>query len=105
MFPVLQSFRTALFAATATVACMIGTLAHAQASTYPAIRLIVAYPTGGTTDAVARALADKLGAQLGQSVVVENKGGGQVATDAAGGQFELLTTNPNPAINALIKAE
>lgn len=35
---------------------------------------------------------------------VPYKGGGQVATDAAGGQFELFTTNPSPAVNALVKA-
>jgi tripartite-type tricarboxylate transporter receptor subunit TctC len=39
------------------------------------IRLVVSYPSGGVSDNVARALGDKLSAQLGQSVVIENKAG------------------------------
>jgi tripartite-type tricarboxylate transporter receptor subunit TctC len=45
--------------------------------TYPGrtIQLIVAYAAGGTGDIIARSVADKLGAALGQSVVVENRAG------------------------------
>lgn len=39
------------------------------------IRLVVAYPPGGLSDNIARALADKLAVQLGTSVVVENRAG------------------------------
>lgn len=48
------------------------------------IRLVVAYPTGGVSDMVARALADKLAAQLGSTLVVENKSGasGTIGMDA-----------------------
>src|SRR3954471_22292524 len=48
------------------------------------IRLIVVYPPGGTSDGVARPLAEKLTAQLGQQVIVENKGGagGAIGMDA-----------------------
>ena len=47
-----------------------------QAQVIPkTIRLVVAYPAGGVSDVIARALADKLSAQLGSSVVVENKAG------------------------------
>ncbi|UOB06726.1 Bug family tripartite tricarboxylate transporter substrate binding protein [Diaphorobacter sp. ED-3] len=58
----------------------------AQAQTWPAkpIRIIVAYPAGGVSDVVARALGDKLSERLGTAVVVENKAGagGTIGMDA-----------------------
>ena len=60
--------------------------AFATAQAWPAkpIRLVVAYPPGGVSDVVARALADKLAGPLGQPVVVENKAGasGGIGMDA-----------------------
>src|SRR5258706_1439910 len=59
--------------------------AVSSAQTYPnrPIRLIVPFPPGGSNDIVARMLATQLGEKLGQSVVIENKGGagGVVGTD------------------------
>ena len=54
-----------------------------QAQTGP-VRLLVGFPAGGGTDAIARILADKLKDQLGTSVLVENKAGagGQIAAQA-----------------------
>lgn len=60
--------------------------ANAQ-SDYPnkPIRLIVAFPAGGSTDIVGRIVAQKLSERLGQAIVVENRGGagGTIGTDAA----------------------
>ena len=60
--------------------------APAAAQGFPSkvIRMIVVYPPGGTSDGVARPLADKLSAQMGQQVIVENKGGagGSIGMDA-----------------------
>ena len=53
-----------------------GAATTARAQAVPrTIRIVVAYPAGGVSDVVARALADKLGPQLGSTVVVENRSG------------------------------
>lgn len=50
----------------------------------PTIKLMVGFPPGGGTDAIARLLSDKLKDQLGTTVIVENKAGagGQIAAQA-----------------------
>jgi tripartite-type tricarboxylate transporter receptor subunit TctC len=62
-----------------TAACALLALASGgvAAQGYPAkpIRLMVPFPPGGSTDIVARIVAQKLAAQLGQSLVIENRGG------------------------------
>jgi tripartite-type tricarboxylate transporter receptor subunit TctC len=52
-----------------------GSSAMAQAYPSKPISLVVPFPTGGTTDVLARALADKLSQTLGQPVIVESKPG------------------------------
>ena len=74
------------------------------------IRLIVSYPAGGSVDVAARILQEPLTQGLGQSVVIENKGGAggtigtaQVAKAAPDGYTLLLTLSShtiNPAIYA-----
>ena len=58
------------------LAC-IALLSAAHADNYPSrpITLIVPFPPGGSTDVAARIMADKMGAALGQPVIVENVGG------------------------------
>jgi len=58
--------------------------AHAQYPTKP-IRMIVPYAAGGTTDVLARIMADKIGTALGQTVVIEYKpgAGGTIGAEAA----------------------
>jgi tripartite-type tricarboxylate transporter receptor subunit TctC len=62
--------------------------AHAQEA-YPArpIRLVVPYPPGGSSDNAARVVAERLSAQLGQPIVVDNRGGaaGTIGAQAAEG--------------------
>jgi len=71
--------RTLLIAASLGLAGLQG-IAHAQSTT----RLMVGFPAGGGTDAIARILAEPLQAELGTPVVVENKAGagGQIAAQA-----------------------
>jgi len=60
---------------------LISGLAQAQTGT---IKLLVGFPPGGGTDAIARVLADKLKDQLGTNIIVENRAGagGQIAAQA-----------------------
>jgi tripartite-type tricarboxylate transporter receptor subunit TctC len=73
--------------AMAAVVYAVATLSaiDAMAQAVPkVIRIVVAYPAGGVSDTVARALGDKLAAQLGTTVVIENKAGasGTIGMDA-----------------------
>jgi len=69
------------FIAAALFACApLGTHAHDHASR--PIRMIVAFAPGGTTDFVARLLAERASAAIGQSIVVENKPGANGAIAA-----------------------
>ena len=74
-------------AAAVIAACACFSAAGAFAQSYPAkpIRLISPYPPGGGTDASARIIAQALGEQMGQQVVVDSRGGasGRIGTELA----------------------
>ena len=86
-------------------------VAAAWADAYPTqpIRLIVPFGAGGVTDTTARVFAEGLTRELGQPVVVENRGGaggsiaaGAVAKSRADGYTLLVITNGMVAVNPLI---
>ena len=86
-------------------------LATAARADYPEkpIRLVVPFPPGGVTDIVARLLAERLTAELGQQVVVDNKTGaggviaGDIVAKAPADGYTLLFTTPNHTINAAFR--
>jgi tripartite-type tricarboxylate transporter receptor subunit TctC len=75
----------ALAAATAGALALLPAASMAQADAWPArqLKLVVPFPAGGSTDSVGRLLAAELSKELGQTVVVENKGGanGNIGSD------------------------
>ena len=84
--------------------------AGAADTAYPEkpIRVVVPYPPGGGTDVIARIVQDKLRQQLGQSIVIENRGGaaGSIGTEIVAKSepdgytvlFTLSSHTINPAI-------
>ena len=74
------------------------------------IRMIVPFPAGGVTDVVARLTAERLTADLGQQVIVDNKAGAggviasEIVAKAAPDGYTILFTTPNHTINAALRA-
>src|SRR5579862_9899985 len=68
--------------------------APANAQDYPTkepIKVIVPFPPGGPTDGMARIISERLGKELGQTIVIENRGG---AGGGIGGKF-VAEANPD----------
>ncbi len=98
---------------TAAVAALVAGLpftAAAQAWPGKPVRLVIPFPAGGATDIIGRVIAQKLGAALGQQVVVDNKpgAGGTIGSDMvakapADGYTILMATSSThsigPALN------
>jgi len=92
----------------------LSSAAGALAQTYPAkpIRLVVPFPPGGAADLTARTLGQKMGDQLGQPIVIENKPGANgvlgidtVAKAAPDGYTIVLTDRGSLAVNPSLYAK
>src|SRR5207244_886479 len=104
----MRAVKTILFAAA------LAAFGAASAQQYPArpIRVIVAYPPGGSTDIIARIIGPKLAERFGQPVVVDNRAGAAgmigaaiAAQSAADGYTLLLSDSPfvvNPSVFAKV---
>ncbi len=97
-------------------ASLAGAACAAASGPYPTkpIALMVPYPAGGASDAIARVLSQPIGKQLGQTVLVENLGGvsgaiaAQKVLSAPGDGYYVFQGSPNevilsPLANAAVK--
>lgn len=92
------------------LACICGA---AQAQSYPTrpIRILVGFTPGGTTDVVARVIAQKMSEQLKQSVLIDNRPGAganiaaELAAKAPPDGYTILCVNPGLAISATLYAK
>jgi len=66
-----------------------------SSAAFAQVKIIVAFPTGGPTDRIARVLAERLGTELRQAVVVENKPG---ASGSIAANYVIRSTSPNSVL-------
>ena len=102
--------RRKFFATLGGAAALLAPACNARAQSYPSrpVRLIVAYPPGGTSDVVARLIGQQLSERFGQPFIVENRPGAgtNIATEAvvraAPDGYTLLVVDAAPAINTTL---
>jgi tripartite-type tricarboxylate transporter receptor subunit TctC len=98
--------RTLAYALLAALAG-IGTAAAIDYPTHP-VKWVVAYPPGGTTDVLARVVAQWLSDKMGQQFIIENKPGAgnnigsEFVVNAAPDGYTMLLVNPANGINATL---
>lgn len=105
----MNSKRTVLKATLISCAALMTCSVWAQTDSSKNLRLIVPFAAGGPADVVARELAQDLGRELGQTVVVENMGGGAgvpatntVSRAPADGHTLLFAASGNVVIQPLL---
>jgi len=98
------------FAALALGAIAVFASLPGVAADYPTrpVKWVVPYPPGGTTDVLARLVAQWLSEKMGQQFVIENKPGGgnnigtELVVNAAPDGYTMLLVNPANGINATL---
>ena len=95
----------------AAIILLAGIAAAASQPAFPSrpITMVVAFAAGGSTDLIARVLTQRMGSILGQTVIIENKGGadgaigtGAVARATPDGYTIILSTTSTHVINPLL---
>ena len=95
----------------AAIILLAGTATLSSQPAFPSrpITMVVAFAAGGSTDLIARVLAQRMGAALGQTIIIENKGGADgaigtavVARAAPDGYTIIVSTTSTHVINPLL---
>ena len=101
--------RSILIATLGIVGTFFSSFAMAQAYPNKPIKLVIPFPAGGATDIVGRVVAQQLGVELGQTVVVDNRAGAagvigseSVARAAPDGYTILLSTSSTHTIGPIL---
>jgi len=100
--------RPRLLALAAALLVSFAAAAHAEYPDRP-IRMVVPFPAGGVTDVVARLIAERLSAEFGQQVIVDNKAGAgsvigtEIVAKAPADGYTILFTTPGHTINAVFR--